>query len=112
LSDDLWRTWPRMQHPNVATVYSHVAEGRHPLLVIEPLMGETLAQRLGQLRAPEPGRALVIAGAIASALAHAHAWDLVHGCIAPESVFLDLRSRVKVMDFGLSRLILPAGVEP
>ncbi|MDX1503501.1 MAG: protein kinase, partial [Thermoanaerobaculia bacterium] len=95
-----------MSHPNILTVHD---VGRHdgsPYLVTELLEGETLAERLsrGRLRTP---LALEIATRIAEGLATAHSRGIVHRDLKPANVFLAADGGVKILDFGLAKL-LPA----
>lgn len=94
----------RFSHPHIVTVYAaDVFRGR-PWLALEYLDGETLRERLdrGPLSVPE---ALRIGHAIADALAEAHRHDVVHADLKPENVVLPRDGRVRVVDFGLARLV-------
>jgi serine/threonine-protein kinase len=78
-------------------------------IVMEPLDGETLAQRL--TRGPLPWRAAIgIVRQIADALAAAHAVGIVHRDLRPENVFVTRDpevpggERIKLLDFGIAKL--------
>ncbi len=101
----------RIGHPNIIEVLDFdVLPSGEPFLVLELLGGEDLGQRLA--RGPIPlDEALVIARQIGSALTAAHRADVVHRDLKPANVFLcptdaggELGLRVKVLDFGISKV--------
>ena len=98
------RVTARFNHPHIVTVYAAGAFENRPWLALEYLDGETLRERLdrGPLTAPE---ALRIVRAVADALAEAHRHDVIHADLKPENVLLPRDGRVRVVDFGLARLV-------
>jgi hypothetical protein len=92
----------RLSHPNVASVLDLSAEARGALYVVmEPMHGQTLAQRLrtgGPLGKMQAKR---IASCLADALHAAHRAGIEHGPVAPENVMLTAEGHVKLMDFGV-----------
>jgi serine/threonine-protein kinase len=84
-------------------------------LVMELLDGVSLGHVVR--RGPVPAaRAAAIGVAVAEALAHAHEQGIIHRDLKPDNVFLARRSRgrelVKVLDFGLAKLIADAALGP
>jgi serine/threonine protein kinase/Tol biopolymer transport system component len=100
-----------LDHPNVLVVYDI---GRHqgiPFIVSELLEGETLRDRLTESGAIPPRKALEWATQIAQGLAAAHAKGIIHRDLKPKNLFLTRDGRVKILDFGLAKLIQTEGDE-
>lgn len=96
-----------LNHPNLLTIYEIEQVGGRYFIASEFVDGETLRERMksGRLK---PGAALEIAAQIARALSKAHDIGIVHRDIKPENVMLDGEGRVKVLDFGLAKYVLPS----
>ena len=97
-----------LEHPSVVAVYDVGVEAGSPYLVTELLSGGTLRERLQRGR-PPLAETLVILRALLDALGEAHARGIVHRDLKPENVFLTRDGRVKLLDFGIAKLIPPAG---
>jgi serine/threonine protein kinase len=97
-----------LNHPNIVTVYDVGIEDGAPYVVYELLEGETLCARLrkGPVRRR---KALEYARHIALGLAAAHEKGITHRDLKPENVFVTRDGRVKILDFGLSKLAAPEG---
>jgi eukaryotic-like serine/threonine-protein kinase len=93
-----------LNHPNVLAVHDVGEEDGLPYVVSELLEGQTLRQRLQAGPLPVR-RALEYARQIAEGLAAAHARGIVHRDLKPENVFLTREGHVKILDFGLARLL-------
>jgi serine/threonine protein kinase len=95
-----------LNHPNIITIFEIGQEGASHYIATEFIEGETLRRRM------EGGRigldlALDIAAQIAAALAAAHLRGIAHRDIKPENVMVRRDGIVKVLDFGLAKLIEP-----
>lgn len=91
-------------HPNVLRFHDLDCDRGSWFIVMELLSGETLAARLRRA-APgglPAGDARVIAAAVAEALVHAHARQVVHGDVKPANVFMTDEGAVRVLDFGVA----------
>ena len=93
-----------LNHPNIITIYEiHEAESTL-MIATEFVEGETLRQRL-TLGALSIHKALAIAIQIADALSAAHKAGIIHRDIKPENIMIRPDGYVKVLDFGLAKLI-------
>lgn len=96
-----------LNHPHIAAIYGLEDSDTGRALVLELVEGETLADRLA--RGPMPiDEALPVARQIAEALEAAHEHGIVHRDLKPANIKLTPGGRVKVLDFGLAKLIGPA----
>jgi Tol biopolymer transport system component len=96
-----------LNHPNILVIYDVGTHNGRPYLVSELLEGVSLRERLqsGPLKARE---AIDYAAQVARGLAAAHQKGIVHRDLKPDNLFLTRDGRVKILDFGLARLNLPA----
>jgi serine/threonine-protein kinase len=95
----------RLSHPGVVLVYDLVEEPGRVAIVMERLQGASLRQRLaaeGALSAPE---AVAVTRSILEALAAAHAVGILHRDLKPANVFVTSQGAVKLLDFGVARLV-------
>ncbi|MFN8092026.1 MAG: LpqB family beta-propeller domain-containing protein [Vicinamibacteria bacterium] len=96
------RALAAVNHPKIAAIYGLERTDDGPLLVLELVEGETLAERIG--RGPlTPEDATAIAGQIAEALEAAHGQGIVHRDLKPANVKVREDGAVKVLDFGLAK---------
>jgi hypothetical protein len=93
-----------LNHPNLLVVFDFGTHDGSPYLVTELLEGETLRERLARDAVP-PRKAADWAAQLAEALAAAHEKGVIHRDIKPENVFLTRDERVKLLDFGVSKLM-------
>ena len=97
----------KLSHPNIETIYEFDSQDGVDFLVTEYVAGVTLADRIanGPLAEPE---LLDIAVQIASALEEAAANGLVHLDLKPRNMMLTPKGQVKLLDFGLARIVTPS----
>ncbi len=104
----------KLNHPRICQVYDVQEVGGVHFLVMELLEGESLRSHLRTLGEKRErmniDRAIGLIEQIAEALEHAHEWTY-HLDLKPENVWLTPSGEVRVMDFGISRLLRP-GKEP
>lgn len=95
-----------MDHPNLCTIYSveETPEGTL-LLVMARYRGQTLAELLAKGGALDPHKIMGIGRQIAAGLHAAHMSGVVHRDIKPGNVFLVQEGGIKILDFGLSRIL-------
>jgi Tol biopolymer transport system component len=93
-----------LSHPNVLGIFDVGTHEGSPFIVTEFLEGQTLRQRLRghYLSAP---RALEISRQITDGLGAAHARGIIHRDLKPSNVFLCASGPVKILDFGVAKLL-------
>ena len=92
-----------LNHPNIITVFEIGETDNTQYIALEHIEGETLTARLGKKL--DFSTALDIATQIASALDAAHSAGIVHRDIKPDNVMIRPDGVVKVLDFGIAKLI-------
>lgn len=91
------------EHPNVVAVRHIGQEAGLHFLVMDLVVGQTLADRL--LDGPIPWRdAVALVARVADALKHLHERGVVHRDLKPSNILLDEQGRPYVTDFGLAKL--------
>jgi WD40 repeat protein len=93
-----------LSHPNILTVFDVGTHDGVPYVVTELLEGETLRELVSR-RTPTVRQILGWALQAARGLEAAHSKDIVHRDLKPENLFLTTDGRVKVLDFGLAKLL-------
>jgi len=97
-----------LSHPNVAAIFGVEQTAETTALVLEFIDGPTLADRVAQGPLPVD-EALPIAKQIADALEAAHEQSIIHRDLKPANIKVRDDGTVKVLDFGLAKLIEPIG---
>src|SRR6202521_1665945 len=100
------RTIAALNHPNILGIHDIGTHQGAPFLVSELLDGETLREKIDAGPLPVK-RAIEYGLGIAQGLAAAHDKGIVHRDLKPENVFVTRDGRVKVLDFGLAKLVRP-----
>ena len=95
-----------LNHPNIVTIYEVGFEGERPFLAMELVDGKSLREIVVSGALPVR-RMLSIAVQIAEGLAKAHAAGIVHRDLKPENVMVSKDGFVKILDFGLAKLVEP-----
>ena len=93
-----------LNHPNIVTMYDIASDGGVDYLVMEYVPGKSLDKLIAPKGLPPPD-ALDLAAQIAAALAAAHAAGIMHRDIKPANVMVAAESQVKILDFGLAKLV-------
>jgi serine/threonine protein kinase/Tol biopolymer transport system component len=93
-----------LNHPNIITIYEVAKAADRDFIAMELVQGQTLDQLIGRKGLPL-ARVLAYATQIADALAAAHAAGIVHRDLKPANVMVTDTGLIKVLDFGLAKLM-------
>jgi serine/threonine-protein kinase len=94
----------RCAHPNIVAVYDFALHEGNPYLAMEYVEGSNLSQVLARSGRFSPPAAVALIGQVLDALACAHGLGIVHRDVKPANILLLSDQRVKMTDFGISRL--------
>jgi serine/threonine-protein kinase len=101
----------RLTHPGIVRVIDHDIDEGVYFIVMELLDGEDIFDVLKRHKRLDAAVARGVLVELCSALAEAHAQGIVHRDLKPENIFLshtrDGRVTVKVLDFGVAKMLLP-----
>jgi serine/threonine protein kinase/Tol biopolymer transport system component len=104
------QTLARLNHSNIAAIYGLEESGAVRALIMELVAGDDLAAVIR--RGPVPvADAIAIARQIADALEGAHELGIIHRDLKPANVKVRPDGTVKVLDFGLAKVLAPEGAE-
>ncbi len=93
-----------LNHPNIIHIYDIDSAGGADFIAMEYVPGKTLDQLIGR-KGMSLGEALNLAVQIADALAAAHAAGIIHRDLKPANIMITEKGLVKVLDFGLAKLM-------
>jgi eukaryotic-like serine/threonine-protein kinase len=97
-----------LKHPNVATIYEIGKSDEFHFIAMEYVEGQTLAAKISGR--PLPIAEIVDIGIqVADALDEAHRKGITHRDIKPANLMLTSREQVKILDFGLAKVVRPEG---
>jgi len=98
------RVLGKLQHPNVVSIYEQGKSGGYFYLMMEYVDGVNLRQAMaaGQFT---PEQTLAMVPGICDALQAAHVQGVWHRDIKPENILLDQNGEVKIVDFGIARIV-------
>src|SRR5690606_2463496 len=99
-------------HENIVVIYEVGEHEGAPFMVLEYLQGQTLAELLEKSGTIQFSRAVDIIVSVLRALARAHARGIVHRDLKPENIFLTDSGTVKVLDFGIAKVLREEAHDP
>jgi serine/threonine protein kinase len=99
-----------LNHTNLATLYALLIEEGRPWMVMEYIEGETFEQMV-QRRGPIPGNeAVPLFRQALLGIGYAHRMGVIHRDIKPSNIMLNKQGIVKVMDFGIAKVLGARGM--
>ena len=101
------RAASRLNHPNIVTIYDISEENGICFIAMEYIAGTTLEQANAGGGVPLKD-AMKYAAEIADALAAAHSAGIIHRDLKPANIIITEDGRIKLLDFGLAKLIEPS----
>lgn len=95
----------RLSHPNIVTIYEAGQANGVVYIAMEYLQGQNLADLLDAKKLPFDEKIRILAKVL-EALHHAHGLDVVHRDIKPSNILICADGTIKLMDFGLARVLV------
>jgi eukaryotic-like serine/threonine-protein kinase len=102
------RAAAKLDHPNICAIYEIGEADGLTFIVMQNVEGETLAAKI-QRKPMEVRESLDIAVQAAHPLAAAHSHGIIHRDIKPQNIMLTAHGQVKVLDFGLAKVVTNKG---
>ncbi len=94
-----------MNHPNIVTIYDMGEDGGENYIAMEYVDGQTLKEVLNREKVFPVKVAMLITGQVCRALDYAHGRKVVHRDIKPSNIMWTKEKQVKIMDFGLAKVM-------
>ncbi len=94
-----------LNHPNIVTVYDFGEFASQPYIVMEYVAGETLANVIRRKEAVSMADKLRWVEDLCAGAGYAHQMSVVHRDIKPANLMLDRSGRLKILDFGIARML-------
>jgi serine/threonine protein kinase len=98
-------TLAKLNHPNIAALYTMFRQGEELYMVLEFVRGETLDSIIQKRGAMSADEMIPVFCQILDGIDHAHELGIVHRDIKPANMMLTEKGTLKVLDFGIARLL-------
>jgi len=100
----------KLSHPHIVGLYSFFEEFGQYYMVMEYAEGKTLKDLIREIGPIPEKRALNILKQILDALEYAHSKNIIHRDIKPVNIILEENDQVKILDFGIARMLGEKGL--
>jgi len=98
-----------LEHTNICPIYELGEQEGQPFIVMQLLQGQTLQEKIEsasqQKKSLPTNEVLDLALQIVAGLEAAHAKNIIHRDIKPANIFITNRGEVKILDFGLAKIV-------
>jgi serine/threonine-protein kinase len=98
-------TLAKLNHPNIATLYDFDRQGESFIMVLEFVRGVSLDNVIQQRGVIPADQAVPIFCQVLDGIQHAHEWGIIHRDIKPANMMLTEKGTLKVLDFGIARIL-------
>ncbi len=98
-------TLAKLNHPNIATLHTFFRQGNEFFMVMEFVRGEPLDDFLRRAGAMPVERAVTLFCQALEGIGHAHSLGVIHRDIKPANMMIAVNGSMKVMDFGIARVL-------
>lgn len=98
-------TLAKLNHPNIATLFNFFRQGDEFYMVLEFVRGVTLDNLIAQRGALPVNQAVPLFCKVLDGIDHAHEMGIVHRDIKPANMMLTDKGALKVLDFGIARIL-------
>lgn len=95
----------RLNHPNIAMLHAFHEDSGQAYMVMEFVPGQTIAQIMSHTARLPWNSALGLINQVLCGLGHAHGKNIIHRDIKPSNIMLTSDGTVKIMDFGIARIL-------
>ncbi len=100
----------KLVHPNIVTLHNLLVDNGRYFIVMEHAEGITLKELIHKTGPINEGRALKIFAQALDAVGYAHSRNVIHRDIKPSNMMISLNDEVKIMDFGIAKLLGERGL--
>ena len=97
-------------HPNIVTLYNYFFEQEHYCMVMEYIEGVTLKQLISNTGPMPEQKAIWILNQMLDAVGYAHKKGIIHRDIKPSNVLITGENNVKILDFGIAKILQDKGM--
>jgi serine/threonine-protein kinase len=98
-------TLAKLNHPNIATLFNFFRQGNHYFMVMEFVRGQTLDKLIEIQGAMSCETAVPLFCQVLEGIDHAHRFGIIHRDIKPANMMLTDEGSLKVLDFGIARVL-------
>jgi eukaryotic-like serine/threonine-protein kinase len=104
------RSAARLRHPHIVTIFDVGDHDGQPFIAMEYIQGVTLSTVIREWKPLTTARKLELMEELCDGLAYAHRAGIVHRDIKPANLIVSAEGQLKILDFGIARLMESAGM--